>query len=37
MIVACAIALLAIPKDMRDELWGKLSQKLGVINNIERK
>ncbi len=37
MMAACAIALLAIPKDMRDELWGKFSQKLGVVNNIERK
>jgi O-antigen/teichoic acid export membrane protein len=29
MIVACAIALVAIPKETRDELWLKIGQKLG--------
>jgi O-antigen/teichoic acid export membrane protein len=37
MIVACAVALLAIPKEARDELLLKFSQKLGFENNIERK
>lgn len=37
MTAACAAAFMAIPKEARDELLLKFSQKLGFENNIERK
>ena len=33
MIVACAITLVAIPKETRSELASKITQKLGLANN----
>lgn len=37
MAVACAVALLAIPKETIDELLAKISLKKGVTNNNNRK
>ena len=37
MVVACAVALMAIPKETIDELLAKISLKKGVTNNNNRK
>ena len=37
MAVACAVALMAIPKETIDELLAKISLKKGVTNNNNRK